>query len=421
LALGGGIIAVAIMAGCTAAPDPEPTTTVDPFTEHGPIAFAVASDSSGAWAAAIAEWNRGHRDQPVTLRELPSDSDQRHNTLADAAKAGRGEFTVMALDSAWVPEFAGNGWISELPTTDFATDGLVPSAASGGTFQGRRYGFGITADAGVLYYRKDLLDKAKTGAPKTWDQLVSVCAKVRARQPAMSCLGMALAPTDQTTVNTAEAVYSAGGTLVEESGTPAVSSSHAVAGVNWLAGALADGTIPQAARGWGDDEAVQAFADGKLVFLRSGTTAWRDSQAMTNASQIIGKVAAARIPGEADYGTPVSGGYQLAIATKGRNQGTAADFMRWLASEPAQRILLSTGSLAPSRESLYADAQIAAQQPYLSVFAESIAAARSLPRTEKYPEFSKDVAAAVEPVLSGTTSTEDALAKLQQQLTDLLG
>lgn len=410
-----------MLVGCTAAPAPEPTTAVDPFSEHGPIVFAVADDSSGAWAAAIAEWNRTHRDQPVTLRELSSDSDQRHNTLADAVKAGHGEFTVMALDTAWVPEFADHEWIVELPTADFATDGLVPSAASGGTFQGRRYGFGVTADAGILYYRKDLLDKIKAGAPKTWNQLTNTCAKVRARQPAMSCLGMALAPTDQTTVNTAEAIYSAGGTLVGESGTPTVSSSSAVAAVSRLADALRDGTIPQAARGWGDDEAVQAFADGKLVFLRSGTTAWHDSQAIANASQIIGKVAAARIPGEADYGIPVSGGHQLAIAAKARNQGTAADFMHWLAGEPAQRILLSTGSLAPSLESLYTDTALTSQQPALPIFAESIAQAKGLPRTEKYPEFSKDVATAVEPVFAGTVTAEDALTKLQQQLSELLG
>lgn len=420
-ALSGGIIAALLLSGCASTPAPEPAATVDPFSEHGPIVFAVAGDSAGAWAAAIAEWNRTHRDQPVTLRELSSDSDQRHNTLSDAGKAGRGEFTVMALDAAWVPEFADREWIIELPAAGFATDGQVPSAASGGTFHGRRYGLGVTADAGILYYRKDLLDKAKAGAPTTWNQLANTCAKVRARQPAMSCLGMALAPAEQTTINTAEAIFSAGGTLVDESGTATVSSSQAIAGVSWLAEALRDGTIPQAARGWGDDEAVQAFADGKLIFLRSGTTAWRDSQSTTNASQILGKVAAARIPGQAEHGIPVSGGYQLAIATQARNQGTAADFMRWLAEEPAQRILLTTGSLAPSRESLYADAALTSQQPALSVFAESIAQARPLPRTEKYPEFSKDVAAAVEPVFTGASTAREALTKLQQQLSDLLG
>lgn len=409
------IVAV-LLTGCTAAPAPEPTDGAARFNEHGPIMFA-APGNSAAWAAVIAEWNRANPTQPVTMRELSTDPDQRYTTLSEAAKAGRGEDTVMALDPAWIPEFADNGWVAQLPATDFPTEAMLPAAAKAGTFEGKRYGYPVSADANVLYYRKDVLDRAKLKAPKTWNELAAVCSAVRTRQ--QLCLGTALAPTADLTTATAQAIYSAGGSIVDDKGTVVLASKASAAGVSRLAKATHDGTIPAEALDWRNDQAVQAFADGKLVFLESGTAAWHDAQAATRASRVSGRVAVAGVPGESGPGVAVSTGYQLAIAEHGRNQGTAAEFMRWLGGDKAQRMLLSEGSLAPALAALYADPALK-KQPAFAVFADSIAASRPLPATPKFAEFSKDVSDALTPVVSGSADTSKTVEQLQQRLTDLL-
>ena len=175
-----GALAAVVLTGCAGVPAPEPTPDPNRFGERGPIMFAAPDDSPG-WAAAIAEWNRVNPTQPVTLRALSTNPDQRYTALSDAAKAGRGDYTVMALDQDWVAEFAANDWVSELPADAFGTDALLGSVAAAGTYEGRRYGFGVSADAGVLYYRKDLLDRAGVKAPTTWNQLTAACAAVHAR------------------------------------------------------------------------------------------------------------------------------------------------------------------------------------------------------------------------------------------------
>lgn len=403
-----------VLTGCSA-PTPEPTLGADLFAEHGPIMFAVPGNSP-AWAGVIAEWNRANPGQPVTLRELSTDPDQRYTALSDAGKASRGEYTVMALEPDWVPEFADSGWVAPLPTADIPTDGLLPAVAEAGTFHGKRYALGVSADADVLYYRKDLLDRAKLKAPRTWNELNTACAAVRTRQ--LKCLGTALAPTTDLTASVAQAIYSAGGSLVDDKGTVVISSKAATAGVNRLTKAVGDATIPTEALSWRDDQAAQAFADGELVFLQSGTEAWRSAQAAGSASRVAGKVAVARVPGETGYGVAVSGGYQLAIAEHARNQGTAVDFMRWLDSEPAQRVLLRQGSIAPALASIYADPTVA-KQPSFAAFADSIKASRALPSTTKFAEFSKDVSDALAPVISGDTAAIPALEQLQKRLTDL--
>ncbi|MEE9964571.1 MAG: extracellular solute-binding protein [Propionicimonas sp.] len=413
-----GALAAVVVTGCAGVPAPEPTPDPNRFEEHGPIMFAAPDDSPG-WAAAVTEWNRANPTQPVTLRALSTNPDQRYTALSDAAKAGRGDYTVMALDQDWVAEFAANDWVTELPADAFGTDALLGSVAAAGTYEGRRYGFGVSADAGVLYYRKDLLDRAGVKAPTTWNQLTAACSAVRARQLGMNCLGMALASTDDRTGSLAQAIYSAQGSLVDDTGAVVVTSPAATTGVNWLSTAVANGTVPKSALTWHDDQAVQAFADGDVVFLQSGTVAWRAAQAATNASRVSGKIAVGRLPGAAAAGVPVSSGYQLALSAKGRNQGTAADFMRWLAGDQAQRLLLSEGSLAPVLASLYTDAQLK-PQPQFMVFADAIKASRPLPQTAKFAQFSKDVSEGLSPVLTGQTTAAEALPKLQQKLSDLL-
>ncbi|WP_344494711.1 extracellular solute-binding protein [Streptomyces enissocaesilis] len=46
-----------------------------------------------------------------------------------------------------------------------------------------------TSDGVMLYYRKDLLEKANIEPPKTWDEMREVRDKILPKQKGMSCYG----------------------------------------------------------------------------------------------------------------------------------------------------------------------------------------------------------------------------------------
>ncbi len=415
----GAVAALALAAGgCTSASAPTPTPSPTPaaWTERGPITLAIGADPSGVWEHLLAEWNADHANEQVTLRELPADAGVRHDLIVQLARAQSGELTVIATESTWVPEFVENGWLDELTQASIPTTGLLAPQVAAGTVSGRVYALPISADTGVLFYRADLLAAAGLKLPHTWSELAAVCQKVMFSAGGESCYGAALAPSESLTVNVAEAVASAGGTLTTPDGAPDVNTTSAALGLRWLAGGVKDGSIPSAALNWNEDAARQAFIDGRLVFLRD----WSWAAGTLRSTAGVGKVGIAQIPGRTGVGVPVAGGVGLGISSSARNQATAADFIRWVASEQVQRKLLQTGSVAPALESLYADPELTKQVPDLPTLALAVRSARPLPATTKYPEVSGAIQSATHPVLKGDQDAAVALEGLQTSLEALL-
>jgi len=389
--------------------------------ERGPIMLAISGDPAGVWAQLALTWNLAHPAEPITLQVLSADATARHSELADAGRTKSGQYTVMALDPTWISEFASNGWLAELPEAEFPTAGLLPAAVSAGTYEGKPYGYPVATDAGVLYYRSDLLAAAKVKPPKTWAELTDACDKILAQQRAgVRCYGTGLESSESLTVNVAEAIDSAGGELVTAGGQPGLDTSKAAAGLRWLDGAVSDGTIPNAALGWDDEQAAEAFTDGGLVFLRGWSGTWSSAQASGGSSKVAGRVGVTQLVGSSGLAVPTSGGYELSISSFARNQGTAADVIRWLASEPIQRELFVDGGVAPVRESLYADAALIKQQPYLATVATAVKAAKARPVSVHYAELSVAVQEAISPVLQGKAEVAKVLPSLQAKLVELL-
>ena len=105
------------------------------------------------------------------------------------AQAKSGEFTVMSVDVVWTSEFAANGWLTELPADKFNTTGFLKAAVDSATYFNKLYAMPSSSDGALLYYRKDLLEKAGVQAPTTWDEMQAACDKILPGQAGMSCYG----------------------------------------------------------------------------------------------------------------------------------------------------------------------------------------------------------------------------------------
>jgi len=76
-------------------------------------------------------------------------------------------------------------------------------------YQGRLYGVPFTSNAGLLYYRKDVLAAAHRAPPRTVAELASTARTVAPKYGLAGYAGQ-FAPYEGLTVNFAEAVQSAG-------------------------------------------------------------------------------------------------------------------------------------------------------------------------------------------------------------------
>ena len=390
------------------------------WDERGPITYAQGKDTAGVWKPVLEQWNAAHPNEQVTFVELSPEADQQRADMIKRGQAKSGEFSVMSVDVVWTSEFAANGFLQELPADRFPTTGMLKSAVDASTYFNKLYAYPQGSDGAMLYYRKDLLDKAGLQAPKTWAEMQAACDKVLPDQKGMSCYAGQHQKYEGLTCNIAEAVNSAGGEFITADGKPAVNTPQAIAGLQWMVDGFKSGMIPADAITWKEEEGRQAFQDGKLLFHRNWPYVWNLANKADGSSKIAGKFAVSPLPGKDGLGVSTLGGHNIGISAFTKNKGTAGDFIKFIASEPIQKTFLEKGSLAPILESLYADPALNKQFGYLSTLGESIKLARSRPKAVKYGDVTLAIQDATYSALQKQVEPAAAFGDLQTKLEGLL-
>ncbi|WP_245811941.1 ABC transporter substrate-binding protein [Actinophytocola xinjiangensis] len=389
---------------------------------RGPITFATGKDTSGNMQKLVDEWNADHPDEKVTITELPESADDQRNRMIQNAQTESDEFAVLNLDVIWTAEFAANRWITELPQGEFELDQFLAPAVETGKYRDKMYAMPVYSDGGLLFYRKDLLDAAGvTEAPKTWAELTAACDKVKAA-PANKNIGCYAGQFDKyegLTVNFSEAVQSAGGSIVDDSGKPTVTSQEAKDGLNFLVEAKKNGQIPEAAITYKEEEGRRAFQEGQLVFHRQWPYQYALANATDGSSKVANKFGVAPLPGKDGPGVSTLGGHNFAISSFAKNKATALDFIKYFASEDAQRSNLLATSQAPTRTALYEEQELITKFPYLPTLLASIENAVPRPRVVKYGDVTAAMQEAAYGAITGEKSTDEALETLQSELEKL--
>lgn len=385
------------------------------FKERGPITYVAGKDTSGVVQKVIDRWNTLHPKEKVTFVQLPTDADSQRQQMIQNAETKSDAYTVLSLDVVWTSEFAAHQWIDRLPEQQFPLRRMLKPVVETAKYRGGLYAAPASSDGGLLYYRTDLLKKAGIAKPPTtWSRMTADCAKVKKLPEArgMSCYAGQFQKYEGLTVNFAEAVNSAGGVVTDASGRPDVDTPSARKGLDFLVGAVKDGTIPKEAITYQEEDGRQAFESGKLVFLRN----WPYMYALTQKSKQAGRFAVAPLPGLNGPGSSSLGGHNLALSSFARNKATALDFMKFFSSEDSTDTFLKDASLAPPYATSYDDPSLVKRYPYLPVLKQSILHAVPRPRVVQYGDATSAVQQEAYAALTGDKSSAQALKDLQSAL-----
>ena len=372
----------------------------------GPITFATGELDTGNYLPALLrQWNRAHPRQRVTLIPLPNDSDDQHAQLVANLQTHSSLYDVMSLDVVWTAEFAANGWIVPLNPRLFPLRDFLPPAVATAKYAGRLFAVPFDSNAGLLYYRTDILAAAHASPPRTWTQLARLASTLAPRYHMAGYAGQ-LAPYEGLTVNFAEAVQSAGGSILSPDGTTVtLNSPQARAGLQFLLGGLKAGWIPRAALRYDEAASATAFLKGKLLFLRNWPYVYGEAATPSDGSVVAGKFGVTALPGRHGPGSAVLGGANLAISAYSQHQITALRFIDFLTGLSSERRVLVNGSLPPVWTSLYTDTALIRRFPYLPALRKAILAARPRPQTSSYSQFSLAISSTIHQALVLATKT----------------
>ncbi|MET9342777.1 MULTISPECIES: ABC transporter substrate-binding protein [unclassified Nonomuraea] len=374
---------------------------------NGPITFATGRDTTGYLQPLLDRWNKAHPAQKVTLLELPEAADEQRAQLVANLQARSDRYDVLGLDVVWTAEFADNGWIIPLERGQFPLDRFLPPVVDTAVYRGKLWAVPYTSNAGLLYYRKDLVKKP----PTTWAALRAQALAITKKHDIGGYAGQ-LAAYEGLTVNFAEAVQSAGGTL------PDLDQAKAKQALDFFTQGLREGWIPPQALNYKEEESRLAFQNGQLVFARN----WPHAYGPATQSKVAGKFAVTRLPGPDGPGSSSLGGANLAISAYSKRQNTAQEFIKYFTSLENERRVLTEGSFPPVWAELYDDPSLIKRFPYLPVLKESILAAKPRPVSANYDQLSLVIASAVSKALSPPydQSTDDVAASMKAELAEII-
>src|SRR5438552_18018982 len=140
-----------------------------PAIDRAHISMLMEPDGTGTWQDLIQQFQREHPDIKVRLVEGPAATDTREDMYSTSFLSGEAAYDIVYCDIVWVPKFAAAGWLLELTnrvSSDDAAD-FLDADLRGGSYRGRIYRIPAFTDAGMLYYRTDLVPKP----PSTSDDL----------------------------------------------------------------------------------------------------------------------------------------------------------------------------------------------------------------------------------------------------------
>jgi len=382
---------------------------------RGPLTLATAGDLTNYLDPLLQGWNRTHPGEKVTLVELPDSADETHAQMVTDLRGGdRSRFDVLNIDVSWTSEFAAAGWIRPLPRDRFPMKGFLKPVVDTATYDGHLYAVPYVTNAGLLLYRKDILAKEGVPPPRTWAEL-EYDAKTIAPKYGLDGYAGQFLPYEGLTVNAAEAVYSAGGSILGDEGARVtVNSAAAREGIGFLARGVREGWIPKKALMYKEEESKQAFQDGRLLFLRNWPYAYVGASA--KGSPVAGRIGAVPLPGPDGPGRSVLGGSNLAVNTHAQHPDSAARLLAYLTSEPVQRQVLTRGALPPVRAALYQDPELIRRFPYLPTLRTSVLHAAPRPKSPRYDQVSLVVQAVVRDAMTGHETPAAAVQRLAREL-----
>ncbi|OLF14657.1 ABC transporter substrate-binding protein [Actinophytocola xanthii] len=408
-----------VLTGCARGQDPAAR-----FDQEGPIVFTDGPDTSNnrQIKQLVKAWNdvRGS-DERVTFVELSYATDDHRAQLraraqdlavADPEKFREQCYDVVTLDVIWATEFAEAGYLVPLDGAELDVDLFLREPVRAVTVNGRLWAVPWRTDAGLLYYRTDLLDKAGKQVPTTWAELAAVADEL-AEGDLAGYVGQ-FGRYEGLTVNAVEWIWGAGGEVLAPDGSVVVDEPAAREGIEMLARGVEDGWIPRTALGYDEERSLDAFRQGGAVFMRNWPYAYRRLE--DGNSPVSGKFGVASLPGPSALG-----GWNLGISSCSTHRRTAQDFIQFLTSKDNQRRLFQTAGFGPTIASLYSDLDLGRQFPYLEVLKHSLRTARNRPATPQYEDVSEEIQEHVGDALERVDSVDDRVEDLAEELTTVTG
>ena len=350
------------------------------------VTIRFAGDSSGTGGAFIKalcdEWSQKTGNK-VEIISRPQDASATLQQYQQYWAAKSGDVDAYQIDVIWQGIAGPHAVDLKKYYKEDEISQFFPRIIENNTVNGKLVSIPWFTDAGILYYRTDLLEKyGYKEPPKTWEELAEMAKKIQdgerkgGKRDFQGFVFQGKA-SESLTCDALEWVYSyGGGVIIEPDKKVTINNPNAIKALDtartWV------GTIsPAGVVTYGEEEARNVWQAGNAAFMRNWPYAYALGQ--DPKSPIAGKFDVTVLPKGGDNGKNAAclGGWNLMISAYSKVPDVAADLVKYLDSSDSQKKRAIALSLLPTLPALYADPEVLAKNAWfknmLDVFKNAVA------------------------------------------------
>ncbi len=403
--------------GCQAGRDRhEETGTTTIVFKHGKIAGDPAP-----FRKLLDRFEQENPGIRVKDETLPASTDEQHQFYAINLDSRSADFDVLSLDVIWVQEFARAGWLRDVSSLYAPREwnAFFPGPMQAVTFNGRPYAVPWYIDAGLLYYRSDLLKKYDRPVPTTWQELVKTAQDITKREKDLYGFIWQGKQYEGFVCNALEFIWSNGGEVLQD-GKPVLDSPQNREALQFMRALIENyGVTPALVTTAIEEPTRHLFGSGKALFMRNWPYAWNLFE--EEGSGVKGDVGVAPLPSFPGHRSASTlGGWQLGVNRYSRNPEAAEKLVQFLTSPAAQKTLALTIGYKPTRRALYKDPDLVRQQPFMASLYDIFMMARPRPVTPYYMMITQVMQPEFSAVIAGIKTPRESLGSAQKQIEHIM-
>ena len=315
---------------------------------------------------------------------------------------------VARCDIAWLPEFQKMGILvaldEEMPDFTDISGRLLDSAMSTAVIGGHYYALALNTNSKIVFYNTAMLEAAGVEVPTTMDEWAEAIKKLSGEnangqqvwgwnEPALA--GWNICPF----------IWSFGGSLTNEDQTVAtgyINSPATVKAIETFAGLVKAGGIT--GFNAGDIPMTDGFGTGRYAMMLEGP--WKSAELAGAYPDVA--YGTAPIPAGEGGSVSVLGGEDIAMFNTA-NKEAAWKFMQFMTSEYAETEMAKCGQIPVNKAALESDTVKAADY---APFIEAIQTAKARPTVAAWSEMDNELQVAMNAVVTGEKTAQEAMDEL---------
>lgn len=397
------------LAACQKPEAPAPDTVT--------LRLLMSSDATGVWREIFDEFEKAHPGIRIDAIEGPAATNTREDLHVTAFLSGDRVYDLVFADTVWIPKFAAAGWLLDLTDKwpDSQWERFLPGALAGSKYRGRIYRVPTQMDGGMLYYRRDLLEKAGEHPPETFDDLQRIATQLQEPRRLWGFVWQGK-QYEGLICDFVEVLAGFGGFWIDpDSGEIGLDRPEARQALEFLAQSV--GSIsPPGVTTYTEEESRQVFESGGAVFLRNWPYVYPLSQAPD--SPIRGLVGVTPMPHQGGGASASTlGGWGFGIAKNSPHPGEAWQLLQFLAQVPVAQRLYEKAGVNSTLEAFYRESNDSMVQELYQILRHTI----PRPPIPQYAQASDILQRYLSSALTGRLTPGAALAGASRETRLLLG